>query len=266
MISFILFVLQVNIMFSFSNKIERNLEICTPDSSSIDWGEHSNVRSVTSCYGGHWSIAVADQIRSDAKRRDPSFENILSGQQLISCVHNNWGCFFSSPESINYAFNYLKDSRGLQSNSDYKWKGKWKKCKAEPNGNHLEKDQVMVESIYQYLANNEPCMANYILTSGPLAVCLTVGSQITVDENTVLSGISCIAPYYLFGYPVYTKKTVCGQIVGVNLEDNTNRYWKFRSSAGSQWNNVMIEYGSNACSISQNPIFTDVLIKDFGEF
>jgi hypothetical protein len=239
--------------------------ICTPNALNKVWDDGSNVRSVTSCYGGHWAIAVADQVKSDAKRKDVLFDSILSGQQLISCVHNNWGCFLSSPGSLLYSFNYLKSSRGLQSNSDYKWKGKWKKCRAEPNGKHLERDQVMVENIYQYLANNEPCMADHVLSSGPLAVCLTVGSQITVDENTILSATSCSAPFYIFGVPIYTKKTVCGQIIGINL-DGENKFWTFRSSAGSQWNNVMIEYGSNACSISQNPIFTDVLLKESGEF
>jgi len=49
----------------------------------------------------------------------------------------------------------------------------------------------------------------------------------------------------------------------------TDSYWKFRASVGTNWGDegyAKIAYGSNACSISQNPIYTSVLLKELGEF
>ena len=250
---------------------------CSPAASFKDWSVDDGtkltgeIRNMASCRGSHWAFAVAAQVESDAKRKDSSFDDVLSPQQLLDCVTSNFGCsvWSATPDSLVNAFTYLEDTRGLQTNSQYSYKVEQKKCKAK-NDKHLDRDKVKVDGIYRDLTGDEACMANYVQTTGPLAACLTTGANIkNYDGANILTATTCLASAYWGPFLDTHHYTVCGQIVGVNLVAGTDPYWKFRVSAGTNWGDAgyaKIAYGSNACSVSQNPIYTSVLLKDSGEF
>ena len=92
-------------------------------------------------------------------------------------------------------------------------------------------------------AEIETNMANYVLATGPLSVCVDANSW-----NSYTGGIMSVC-----GQSV----DHCVQAVGVDTS-STNGYWKVRNSWGTSWGEsgfIRLAYGANTCAITNDPTY-----------
>lgn len=238
----------------------RKLPTCATSttSSNVDWTNvlTTAVNNEVWCLGGHWAFAVAQQLESDAKR-DFSTNYVLSAQQLLSCVTNNNGCSgvsASNTDVADYAFDYAK-TQGLYLSSTYPFTssfGMVGACQATTGNN----EKVRVDASFSLLTNEEACMAHYVQNTGPLSVCMNMGTAIMSYTGGIMSASTCSSGS--------THFTVCAQIVGVNLVTGTTPYWKLRGSFGTGFGEggyFRLSYGANTCAITQKPIYSSVLVE-----
>jgi cathepsin F len=207
--------------------------------SSKDWtGKYTTpVKNQAQC-GSCWAFSATEQIESDTMRTLGK-TYILSPQQLVSCTpFPSMGCNGGWTEN---AYKYVTSAGGIEQESDYPYTsmtGKTGSCKADDN-----KFVVTVDKYYG--VKGESSMADYVLSTGPLSVCLDASRW-----NTYTGGImtSC-----------GNNVDHCVQAVGVDT--GNNGYWKVRNSWGTSWGEngyIRLSYGHNTCDITNDPTYTKV--------
>lgn len=259
---------------------ERELSSCSVSRTSVDWSttQATAVKSMGYCLGAHWAFSVVSQLESDAMRRGENY--VLSPQQLLQCVTSNNGCSATPLGAAAYAFNYAKNEHGIHLNNEYAYVSSngyvGGQCRA--NDGNSQNEMVKVSGYYTNLAFNEECMANHVQNIGPLAVCISVNNVYTFAMYTggIIRASTCSSSGHRGhlrslhgnrgGGSSSSSSVICMQIVGLHNE-GSNPYWKVRGSFGTLWGEggyARIEYGTNACSIAQNPIYSTVDVQ--GEF
>lgn len=127
-----------------------------------------------SCY----AFVAVEQIESDAIRLlNLPAGTSLSTQQLISCS-NNQGCHSGW---IGSAFDYVA-SNGLESDSSYPYTS----GNAAVSGScqrDSSREMISLKSYHFLPAGDEPAIANYVLTTGPLAVLMAGNSLMTYHSG-----------------------------------------------------------------------------------
>jgi C1A family cysteine protease len=88
---------------------------------------------------------------------------------------------------------------------------------------------------------DETSMISYVLSTGPLSVCLDASKWATYTSGIVSS----------------CSKNIdhCVQVVGI---DTTEQYWKVRNSWGTDWGAdgyIYLESGVDMCGITYDPTF-----------
>lgn len=211
----------------------------TGSSSAQDWtGTYTTpVKNQAQC-GSCWAFSATEQIESDTMRTlDKTY--ILGPQQLVSCTpFPSMGCNGGWTEN---AYKYVEKAGGIEQESDYPYTsktGKTGQCQADPS-----KYVVTVDEYYG--VNGEQNMADYMLGTGPLSVCLDANSW-----NTYTGGIMKVCG---------NQVDHCVQAVGVDT--SSNGFWKVRNSWGTGWGEsgyIRLSYGSNTCDITNDPTYTKV--------
>ena len=132
----------------------------------------------------------------------------------------------------------MKGEGGLETNSDYPYTsyyGKTGTCSA------VKSKEVIGITGYTTI-NGETNMANYVLSTGPLSVCVDASSW-----NSYTGGIMTKCG---------NRVDHCVQAVGVNT--GANGYWKVRNSWGTSWGEsgyIRLAYGQNTCDITNDPTY-----------
>ena len=169
---------------------------------------------------------------------------ILSAEQTNQCTNYviGGGCGGGFTES---AYNYIKTSGGLVEDSEYPYTattymGITGACEVDTS------KAVLSLTGYTQI-KGETNMANYMLDTGPLSVC--VAAEVW---NTYRSGILTNCPGGV---------DHCVQAVGVDTSSR-NGYWKVRNSWGTSWGEdgyIRISYGSNTCKITDDATYVDAI-------
>jgi C1A family cysteine protease len=207
--------------------------------TSKDWtGKYTTSVKDQGYCGSCWAFSATSQIESDAMRALGT-SYVLSPQQITSCDTTSSGCNGGWTER---AYNYVKKAGGIETESDYpytSYKGTTGTCK--------ESSSKFVIKVSGYTTiSGETNMANYVLATGPLSVCVDASSW-----SSYKSGIMSTC-----------GKSVdhCVQAVGVD----TSSYWKVRNSWGTSWGEsgfIRLKYGSNTCAITNDPTYATVSKK-----
>lgn len=213
------------------------------------------VKNCGNCLYGSWAFSVAEQIESDVKR-EYEIDYILSPQQLLHCVTNNFGCGSTAfLGSAGASFQYLQN-HGLQGENTYPYRSSNGQTGGPCRENYND-ELAMVSGFFTIFTGNEGCMTRYVQEKGPLAACFTINmNSWFYYSGGVMSSQQCSG----------NNGFVCAQITAVKLSGHNN-YWKVRGSFGTSWGEggfIRLSHGDNTCLLTQEPIYTEVYTQ--GEF
>jgi len=207
----------------------------TGNLSSVDWtGVYTTPVKNQGYCGSCWAFSATEQIESDAMRVLKT-SHILSAGQVTQCDSTSFGCHGGWTES---AYNYVKRAGGIETEKAYPYT-----CNMADTGRcHSDKSQFVVKITGYATVKGESDMANYVLSTGPLSVCLDASTW-----NSYSGGImtSC-----------GNQVDHCVQAVGVDT--GANGYWKVRNSWGIYWGEsgyIRLAYGADTCHITSIPTF-----------
>jgi C1A family cysteine protease len=223
---------------------EKDTKLYSSASTSQDWaGIYTTPVKNQGYCGSCWAFSATEQIESDTMRT-LNVTYSLSPEQIVQCDRTSMGCNGGWTES---AYNYVKKAGGITQDSDYPYTsylGTTGTCKST-----LPKLVVVPTGFTTITGSStsaiETNMANYVLSTGPLSVCLDASSW-----NSYTGGIM----------------KVCGQSVdhcvqAVGVDTGSNGYWKVRNSWGTTWGEsgyIQLAYGANTCDITNDPTWTTV--------
>jgi len=170
---------------------------------------------------------------------------ILSPEQITQCAPIAQGCGGGWTE---VAYGYVKSAGGLETEADYPYTSYY----GQTGTCHLNKaDEVIALTGYTTIGGSstsaiESAMASYVLSTGPLSVCLDANNW-----SSYTGGIMSVC-----GQQV----DHCVQAVGVDTS-STGGYWKVRNSWGTSWGEsgfIQLAYGANTCDITNDATWTTV--------
>ena len=206
--------------------------------SSQDWtGKYTTPVKNQGYCGSCWAFSATEQIESDSMRTLTT-SYILSPEQITQCDSTSYGCNGGWTE---HAYNYVKKAGGIETEQDYPY--------TSSNGVtgvcHSSSSKYVISVDGYTTIKGESNMANYVLSTGPLSVCLDANNW-----NSYSGGImkNC-------GHQV----DHCVQAVGVDT--GSNGYWKVRNSWGVSWGEsgyIRLAYGDNTCDITNDPTYVSV--------
>ena len=225
-----------------SNTKNIDTDIKSAASTFIDWtGVYTTPVKDQGYCGSCWAFSATEQLESDAMRVF-GVEYILSPEQTTQCTRGAFGCGGGWTET---AYAYIKGVPGLVQDVDYpytSYMGRTGTCEVDTT------KAVMGLTGFTTIGGStaaeiETNMANYMLSTGPLSVCLDASSW-----NSYVGGIMSVC-----------GKSVdhCVQAVGVDTSA-TNGYWKVRNSWGTSWGEngfIRLAYGENTCDITNDATY-----------
>jgi len=216
--------------------------------------------------GSCWAFSATEQIESDSMRTLGT-DYILSPEQITQCAPIAQGCGGGWTE---VAYGYVKKAGGIETDAAYPYTsylGVTGEC-------HVEKSQEVVTVNSYTTVSGETDMANYVLSTGPLSVCLDANNW-----STYTGGVMTVCG---------NQVDHCVQAVGVDTS-STGGYWIVRNSWGTSWVSlplprrgrptftdlsppllfslhdkqgedgyIYLAYGKNTCDITNDPTWTSV--------
>uniref|UniRef100_A0A8D8U294 Cysteine proteinase CG12163 n=1 Tax=Cacopsylla melanoneura TaxID=428564 RepID=A0A8D8U294_9HEMI len=213
---------------------------------SLDWrdkGVMSKVKSQGEC-GCCWAFSSVGVVEAmNAIARNDLVE--LSVQQLIDCDKSNFGC---DGGLIDYAFDYIIKSGGVESEADYPYLGYLSEdgCQVK-EGN--KKKKYGMEKYTRIPQGGEEAMKKWLAQHGPLSVGINArGIFFYTGGIIALSEVGC--------YPKAQNHAVI--VVGYGEEKKrfgkTIPYWIVRNTWGEDWGEkgyFRMKRGANICGISE---------------
>jgi len=201
---------------------------------TFDWRNHGNV--VTPVYnqgqcGSCWAFSATENIESRWALAGNALTE-LSMQQIVDCDTTDSGCDGGWPYN---AYAYVISAGGMDPLADYPYTAEDGTCAFNPS------EVVAKLSNWEYVtqSQDESAMVNYLVSNGPLSVCVDASSW----------------SYYTGGvYPASSCGTSidhCVNAVGYNLNSG---YWLIRNSWGQSWGisgYMQLQYGQDACAVAQ---------------
>lgn len=206
--------------------------------ASYDWREHGAVTKVKNqgMCGSCWAFSAVGNLEGQHQIKTGGSAIDLSPQQLVDCDKVDQGCNGGLMED---AFNYVKSAGGIESESDYSYKGYDASCSFDSS-----KVVAKVNGFKFAGTEDEEQIKTFLYQTGPLAVALNA---------TPLQ-------FYFWGIfnPWFTW--ICDPqalnhgvlMVGYGVEGST-KYWIVKNSWGSSWGEsgyFRIIAGKGACGIN----------------
>ena len=217
--------------------------------------------------GSCWAFSAIEQIETDSIRAGLSTVNdTLSIQQVVSCDARSGGCNGGTTDA---AYKYILRNHGVESATAYPYSSyldynTTAACSVHKNDTKVS---LVLSSIflpfltyyvqfYHYfqvlkitgfygIEGVESAMIDYVLTTGPLSVCMDA-----TDWYSYTGGVMTSCPGREINH--------CVQVVGV---DAVNMVWKIRNSWHKDWGEngyMFVKAGINACGITYDPTFVSV--------
>lgn len=219
-------------------------------SNSVDWsGIYTTAIKQQGYCGSCWAFAAVMQIESDGIRAGLiTTKDDLSTEQLVACDNEdnkalseyvlNRGCYGGNTET---AYAYVNYVGGIVHESDYPYTSFWEKVKSCDKDND---DYVVTVDNYYVIDTGEDDMIEYVMSTGPLAVCVDANDWVSYTGGVIHSCGNSLDH--------------CVQLVGY---DKDNEYWIVRNSWGEAWGDngyVMLKGGKNTCGLTTIPTYTSV--------
>jgi cathepsin F len=186
--------------------------------------------------GSCWAFSATEQTESMTCLLNNLGNYIQNSmQQVVDCDTTSYGCSGGWTYS---AYEYIEGAGGQDTYASYPYTAVNGQCAFKPST-----VQSKISSWGWVGQNNEATMKNYILSTGPLSICVDAESWQYYNGGVVMHG-SC-------GQSI----DHCVQITGYGQQSGTN-VWIVRNSWGTSWGYsgyLYVEYGYNVCGISDYP-------------
>ena len=248
-------------------ELDADMIAATPQST--DWrGKLAGpVRTQGGC-GGCWAISAVEQVESayakaKGSRGASDFQQLSVEQVLVCCGNNFKTCDGCMGGDTTYAYEYLKNSSGIDTEADYPYDQHTDpfdppKCKARSfksvaklsswgyavprcTGGDCDMDAVA--------ANKETQLATVVANHGPVSICIDAATSFHNYKGGIYDG-PCSSKVGDLNH--------CVQIVGYDLDA---KYWLVQNSWGPQWGEsgyIRFAMGKNLCGLTDEATIANV--------
>lgn len=213
----------------------------------INWNEKGAVTPVKNqgnC-GSCWAFASTGCLEGQTFLKTGKLVS-LSEQNLVDCSgsHGNHGC---SGGWMMYAYKYIADNKGIDTEDSYPYEAVQEKC-------HFNPKTVGATDTGSYsLVGNEKTLMKFVGTVGPISVAIDAG------QNS----------FHLYSKGVYYEP-LCGKevnhavlVVGYGTDSYGQDYWLVKNSWGEQWGDggyiKMARNKNNNCEIASYAIYPKLI-------
>ncbi|KAH8236959.1 hypothetical protein KR038_001109, partial [Drosophila bunnanda] len=231
---------------SYSDTFDENLkgqtfisseQVTLPD--SVDWrskGAVTGVKNQKSC-GSCWAFSTTGSVEGQHFRKTGKLVS-LSEQNLVDCSgsYGNKGC---SGGFMTWAFKYIKDNGGIDTEKSYPYKAVNGKCKF-----NRATIGATITGFVKLPAGDERKLAEAVATVGPVSVGIHV---VAGSFQHYHSGV--------YIEPKCNPKLINHAVLAVGYGSEGGRdFWLVKNSWGGSWGDKgyikMLRNGNNQCGIS----------------
>merc|ERR1712004_424670 len=214
--------------------------------SSVDWrnqGLVTGVKDQGQC-GGCWSFSATGALEGQYFRKTGQLIS-LSEQNLIDCSssYGNHGC---NGGVVQWAYNYIKDNRGVDTESSYPYEGRDASCRYSSAYRG-----ATCTGYVSIRRNDENDLLNAVGSVGPVSVSLYASTQ---GFQFYSSGV-----YVASSCPKTINHAVLA--VGYGTDSYYGPYWIIKNSWGTGWGDagyIKMARGGNQCGIASQACYPTV--------
>jgi len=199
---------------------------------SFDWREYGAVtpaRSQGMC-GSCWAFSAVGNLEGLYKKKTGNIID-LSTQQLVDCDTQSQGC---NGGFMDWAFQYIKEAGGLQSEESYPYEGMDNQCRFDAS------KKVLEVTGWTFMAKDENSIQVGLVDHAPMAIALNAS----------------FLQFYFFGIfdPIWCPTSLNHGVTLVGYGDAKKPFWILKNSWGASWGEdgyFRMVRGKGKCGIDQ---------------